>query len=360
MAEFPVVKGYTLRATLINSCGRPESGEANRLVTEGFVSVNLQPVMKDAQDLEQENAAGKVCVTDRTPPERKWWTVEAQLCNVNTALITMFTGWEQVVDWRDLPIGLRDRREVNSDYGVALELWTGGSSDDDCPIPTDDDIFSIVGSGKQYGYFLFGGKEFTMSGVQIGAQVSTFTLSGITLAMPQWGRGPYNVAGTDAAGTPGRMLAPTGKHEHLTLFRTPVAPPKPTGGARPLAIAGKFVAPDYYFGGPAGEPAADVAPSQDEVDYTVVLGGTAATGGDFTLVYTDQEGATAPTAGIAPTATNGDLTTILGNLPNLDVADVTVTGTAGNWAVKIASGGTLALGVNSLTPAGATVTVTKV
>lgn len=360
MAEFPVVKGYTLRATLINSCGRPEAGEANRLVTEGFVTANLQPVMKDAQDLEQENAAGKVCVTDRTPPERKWWTAEIELCKVNTELITMFTGWEQVVDYRDLPIGLRDRAEVNSDYGVALEIWTGGAGDDDCPIPTDDDIFSMAGSGKQYGYFLLGGKEFTMSGVQIGAQVSTFTLSGITLAMPQWGRGPYNVAGTDAAGTPGRMLAPTGKKEHITLFRTPVPPPAPTGGARPLAIAGKFVAPDYYFGGPAGEPSADIAPNQDEVTYHVDLTGTAATGGDYTLKYTDFESAMDTTDPVAFDADNTAFAALLASLSNLDAGDVTVTGTPTARVVKIAKGGTLALGVNSLTPGGALVTVTKV
>lgn len=360
MAEFPVVKGYTLRATLINSCGRPEAGEASRIVTEGFVSANIQPVMKDAQDLTQENAAGKDCVVDRTPPERRWWTVEIECCNVNTELITMFSGWEQVVDWNDVPIGLRDRKQVNSDYGVALEIWTGGASDDDCPIPTNDDIFSIAGSGKNYGYFLLGGKEFTLSGIQIGAQISTFTLSGITLAMPQWGRGPYNVAGIDGAGTPGRMLAPTGKEEHLTLFRTPVAPPSPTNGAVPLGIASKFVAPDYYFGGPAGEPPADVAPNQDEVTYDVTLGGTTATGGGFTLVYTDPDGVAATTATVNFDDATTEVAATLAALSNLDVSDVTVSGTVGAWVVNIAKGGTLALGTNSLTPSpGATVSVTK-
>ena len=324
MAEFPVVKGYSLRATTINSCGRPESGAANRLVTDGFISVTLTPVMKDAEELEQTNAAGKVCVTDRTPPERKWWTIEAQFCNVNTQLLTMFTGWEQVVDYADLPVGIRDRAEVNADYGVALELWTGGASADDCPIPTTDSIFSIATSGKQYGYLLVGGKEFTLGNIEIGASVSTFTVSGISLAMPHWGRGPYNVAAIDANGTPGRLISPTGKDEHITLFRTPVEPPEPTDGAVALDITGKFVDPDFYFGGPGSAPAADVAPDQDETTgYNLTLSG-GPTAGNFTLLVNGTA-----TAAIDFDATAAEVkTAIVAVDDGFDAADWAVTGTA--------------------------------
>lgn len=352
MAEFPVVKGYTLRATKINSCGRPESGAANRLVTEGFVSFNLTPVMKDAEELEQTNAAGKVCVTDRTPPERKWWTIEATLCNVNTQLITMFTGWEQVVDFNDLPIGIRDQAEVDGDYGVALEVWTGGQGDDDCPIPTEDSIFSMAGSGKQYGYLLLGGKEFTLGNIEIGAQVSTFTISGISLAMPHWGRGPYNVAAIDANGTAGRLLAPTGKKEHITLFRTPIAPPEATDGAVPLDITGKFTGTDYYFGGPANAPAIDVAPDQDSattVDLT--LTGTP-TGGDFTLLVNGVE-----TDEIAYNATAAAVKTALAAVDDGHPAsEWTTTGATalptGPIGIVPPVGVTVEVGTNGLTPSG--------
>lgn len=264
MATFPIVKGTRLRATKINSCGLPVAGPANRLVTSGFVTATISAVMKDAEELEQTNAEGKVCVTDRTPPTRKYYTAQLELCNVNTGLISMFTGWEQVLDWNDKPNGFRDQEEVEADYGVALEIWTGGRAEDDCPIPDDDTVFSAGGSGKQYGYLLLGTTEYTLGDIEIGAQVSTLTLSGITIAMPQWGRGPYNVAATDAAGTPGRLLAPTSAKEHITMFRTPVAPPEPTAGSEPeaLAVASIFTDEDYYFGGPAGAPAVDVAPDQ--------------------------------------------------------------------------------------------------
>ena len=283
MAQFPVVKGVRARFTKINSCGRPIAGPANRLVTSGFVSVNLSPVMKDAEDLEQINAEGRVCVYDRTPPERKYFNTEIELCNVNTELIAMLTGWEQVLDHDDKAIGFRDQQDVESDYGVALEVWTGGRADGDCPAPDEDSIFSTGGSGRHYGYFLLGGVEFTLGDISIEASVSTFTMSGITVAMPQWGRGPYNVAGTDAAGTPGRLLVPTSAKEHYTVFRTPVPPPEPTNGAVPLDITGKFVAPNYYYGGPSNAPAADTAPDQaNPSKYSVTITGTP-TGGDFTL-----------------------------------------------------------------------------
>lgn len=358
MAEFPVVKGYTLRATKINSCGRPESGAASRLVTEGFVSFNLTPEMKAAEELEQTNAAGKVCVKDRTPPERKWWNIEATLCNVNTELITLFAGWEQVVDFDDLPIGIRDKAEVDGDYGVALEVWTGGEGEDDCPIPTTDSIFSVNTSGKQYGYLLLGGKEFTLGNIEIGAQVSTFTLSGISLAMPQWGRGPYNVAAINADGDAGRLLAPTGKKEHITLFRTPIAPPEPTDGAVPLDILGKFTGTDYYFGGPANAPAIDVAPEQgsdsgDEVTLTIT--GATPTSGGFSLNVHLPNGTVIETGNIAYNATPANVKTALVAVDDsYDASDWTVGGTnlpGGAVTITPPAGVSISVEDNTLAPA---------
>jgi hypothetical protein len=330
MSVFPVVKGLKLRATKINSCGLPISGPQNRIITDGFVTVTISPVMKDAEELEQTNAEGKVCVTDRTPPTRKHYNVEAVLCNVNTGLISLLNGWPQVLDYEDNPIGFQDREDVEADFGVALEVWTGGKGEDDCPVPDTDSIFSSSSSGKSYGYMLIGAKEFTLGNIEIGAAISTFTLSGMSLAMPQWGRGPYNVAGIDANGTPGRLLVPVGKEAHFTLFRTPVAPPEATTGGepQPLDIAGKFVDPDFYFGGPANAPAADVAPEQDEAKVTTVTISGAPTSGDFTLRVGGIE-----TGQIAYDATDTVLKTAIGAVDDgIPESAWTVTGT-GPWQI---------------------------
>ncbi len=264
MATFPIVKGVRLRATRINSCGLPIAGPANSIVTDGYVSVKMTAVMNEAKELEQLNAEGRVCVQDRTPPERKHYKVDLELCNVNTGLISLFTEWEQVLDYNGESVGFRDQTET-SEYGVALEVWTGGRSDDDCPVPEEDAIFSTTAAGstgKKYGYLLIGVYEFTVGDIAVTSGVSTLMLSGISLAMPQWGRGPYNVAAIDDKGTPGRLLAPLNDDSHYTFFRTSVEPPEITEGHEPVAleISTVFVDPDYYFGGPSGAPAAEVAP----------------------------------------------------------------------------------------------------
>lgn len=264
MSVWPIVKGTRMRVTKINACGLPIAGAGNRLVTDGFVTFTISAVMKDADELEQVNAEGRTCVTDRTPPTRKYYKVDAELCNVNTGLITMINGWEQVLDYKADSVGFRDDKDVESDYGVALEVWTGGKADDDCPLQEVDDIFANPTSGKQYGYFLIGATEFTLGDITIGAQVSTLTLSGISVVMSQWGRGPYNVVSTDASNTPGRLLVPMNATQHFMVQRTPIPPPAVTPGAEPvpLDIAAIFIFPNFYFGGPGGYPAADVAPDQ--------------------------------------------------------------------------------------------------
>lgn len=268
MAVFPVVKGTVLRATKVNNCGLPVAGPANRVVTPGWVSLTISPEMQEAEELEQRNAEGRVCVQDRTPPERKFYNLELTLCQVNTCLISLFNSWQQELDWEGNPVGFRDQREVEADFGVALELWAGGRAGTDCPLPTDDSIFASAGTGRNYGYILTFGTEFVLGDIEIAASVANFVLTGISFAAPQWGRGPYNVVPTDASNTPGRLLTPLGQDQQLVILRTPVAPPEPTPGEEccPLAIDGVFEAPDYYFGGPAGEPAADIAPDQPICD----------------------------------------------------------------------------------------------
>jgi hypothetical protein len=304
---FPVVKGYAIRVTAINNCGMPVAGPSNRLVTNGFVSVGLTMVTQPAVDLEQSNAEGLICVSDRTPPQRKWYTPAVELCNVDPALISMFSGWPTVLDYAGDAIGYQDATEVQEDYGVALEIWTGGKSVTDCPVPTSDSIFSTATSGLQYGYFLLGGVEWLMGNITLSASVATFTLTGRTIPMPQWGCGPYNVAAINSSGTPGRLLSPLNADSHYTVFRTPVPPPDQTFGAVPLSITSLFNNSNsiYYYGGPGNIPPTPIAPEQPDVStWTITLTGTP-TGGNFSLLLNDL-----PTGPIPWNATLAQIETI--------------------------------------------------
>lgn len=317
------VKGTRLRATKINSCGKPVAGARSRLVTSGYVSLNLTAVNQDAKDLTQENAEGKICFQDRTPPQRRWYTPALELCNVNTGLLTMFTGWESLLDLADLPVGYRDDPDIETDYGIMLEIWTSGKDDEDCTdIPTTDDDLADTGTGKSYGYFMFGGTEWLPGDIKISAAVSTFTLTGRTIAVPYWGHGPYNVQPA-LDGSPRRLITPTGSKEHLTVFRTPIAPPDPTPGVEPvaLAVADLFNGTNYYYGGPANAAPIAVAPEQGSAEgFTLTVTGTP-TGGTIGVSVNGLE------AAIPFNSTASAAKALLVALDDgFDAADFTVTG----------------------------------
>lgn len=323
MANTPVVKGTRLRVTRVDACGLPIRGPRSRVVTEGFITATFSPVMRDAEDLEQTNAEGRVCVADRTPPELKWWNVALNLCGVDTCLKSMMLDWDVLVDWDGKPAGIGDQKRVSSETGVAIEVWSGVGSDDVCEIPTSDDIFDAAASGSvlPYGYWLVPVvKECQLGDIEIGASVSTFTLNGITAKGPRWGRGPYNVVPTDANNTPGRIPATyITKERQLIFLRTTIAPPPAETGCCPLVL------PSPYY----GETAIDVAPPQPPCDAV-------ATNEIQTVTLTDDaaigfRGYSTPT--ILDTALPAAVQTALEALPSIGTGNVTVTGSAGNYVV---------------------------
>src|SRR5262249_48144372 len=151
---------------------------------------------------------------------------------------------------------------------------------------------------------------------------------------------------------PGRMLVPMSEKSHFRMFRTPVPPPDDTPGAEPAAldITGKFVDPDFYFGGPGNAPAAAIAPDQSDVltrTIHISSAGGAGTGGTSTLKHNGHETGTITNAGTAANVktalvalddgfTAADWATSGGALPGTDV-------------VVTMPGGTLEVGTNSLT-----------
>lgn len=240
---FPVVKGKALRFTKVGNCGLPIEGEANSIVTDGFITVQLTKVTADAEDLEQKNANGNVCVADRTAPELKWFEVTLTLCNVDPELLPFLTNDPVVLDYLDNPVGFRSAKSVRIDTGAAMEVWSGvGGSD--CVEPTDDSIFESAAAtgGASYGYFLTPWlKEGTIGDIEIGASVMNLTITAITGNPAAWGRGPYDVVEVEA-GVAGRLLTPMGADNHLHVQKTPIAPPQPTDGATSLELPSPYFA----------------------------------------------------------------------------------------------------------------------
>ncbi|AQT78322.1 hypothetical protein B1R94_02325 [Mycolicibacterium litorale] len=322
MSVAPVVKGYKLRATKTDRCGLPLEGPKNRFVTDCFVSVKTTPVMKDRQELEQPNAEGRVIFSDTTPPSRKHHNAEIVMAGIDPEQWALFLNYPTILDHNGNVIGFGDKKDVDSKTGLAIEVWTGGSTDDDCGIPDDDTIFSLPDSGLTYGYLLMCVTEFTPPPISIEAAISTFTMTGITTPMSRWGRGPYNVARIDNSGTAGRLLVPIEKDRHLTWFRTPVDPPETTDGAVSLGIQSLFTVDPYF-----GSGAADVAPDQDDsLEATITVTGSP-TGGNFTVKFANWDSSLSAT--IAYNSTNSAAKTAISGVDDGHLAaEFTVTGGA--------------------------------
>ncbi|AJE32521.1 hypothetical protein B842_03340 [Corynebacterium humireducens NBRC 106098 = DSM 45392] len=247
MVATGIVRGKRLRATRVGHCGLPIAGEKSTIVTSGFVTVSMTKAMRDAEDLEQANADGQICIADRTPPELKWYEFSAEFCAVDPELLSFFTDDALVLDYANKPVGFRSSKRVKVNEGAGVELWTGVGADD-CVLPTDDSVLSeATATAPAFGYFVLPYiKEATMGDFEIGANVMTFTISGITGAAPMWGKGPYNVVAQDAQNTAGRLLSPFGADEHLHFERTTIAPPAVTDGAVELTL------PTPYFAAVGG------------------------------------------------------------------------------------------------------------
>jgi hypothetical protein len=120
----------------------------------------------------------------------------------------------------------------------------------------------------------------------------------------------------------------------------------------------QFADPDFYFGGPAAEPAATVAPAprscpilSNEIQEVTITGST-------TIIYDAQA-----TSALSNTTTAAQFLTALEALSNIAPGDVTVTGAVAGGPFEVEFTGTLAETnqptMTAGTPANATITVVQ-
>lgn len=255
-SALPVVKGYKIRATRVGRCGLPLKGPKNTIVTDGFIEFGLERETSDGDEIEQKNAAGIVCVSDRTEDQFKRFNTTLQLCGIHPDLVSFFTDQPIVLDADGDSAGLLTQTGGNEEAGVALELWAGIGGGDDCEVPDDDSIFDTVGAGEQpfEGWYLLlpwvrGGilGDFTIN----GTDAAEITITGYTGSGAHWGQGPYDVvAGSD--GKAGRLIAPIPAKTHSLMQRTTVRPPENTNGAVPLTLPAPYFAAVPGGGGGQG------------------------------------------------------------------------------------------------------------
>lgn len=224
---FTVVRGKRLRVTRLDECGNPPGDETedSLVITKGFVTVELSAVVSDGDDIEQKNADGDICVSDRSRDQFRRWDVSIELCEVDPALLGMLTNVVLEEDYDGNVVGVRQVEGASVDT-FALELWTG--------VPGTD---CLPGEPTTYGYLLLPTVvPGSLGDITIENGATTFSVSGHTKGSGGWGTGPYDVVPEDAENTPGRLETPISQREHLLLRTTTVAPPElpEECGAQPM------------------------------------------------------------------------------------------------------------------------------
>ena len=205
----------TVRLTRVNECGLPLAGATNGYASSCVASsISLNPVTDDQDDVIYKSPNGTLCAVKRGCPTLLGYDVEINFFQVSPELLDIMTGAPVVLGFDGEPVG-HDDCAIQCKAGFGLEFWSeliGACTTDTTP-------------NNRYLYTLLPWITNAVIGdLEIGGEAVSFTLTGSTRAGGRWGTGPYNVVGTDALGTPGRMLTPLGATCHRR-FQTTVVPP---------------------------------------------------------------------------------------------------------------------------------------
>lgn len=222
------MRGKRLRATRVDSCGRPIYGDNGFGINDGFIQVAWTANTNETDEINQTNANGDRCLYAPSETQLLGYTLELQFCNVDPELFSLMTGQRVYLDANGNPVGFAINSKVTlNGQGFALEVWAGSKPTDTCNTP---------GATPEFGYFL---APFVSGGIlgdyTIENGAINFTISGATTRDGNhWGVGPYlvmpNAAGTAAATLPTAL----DQNDHKLIVATTIAPPDSFVGLRPL------------------------------------------------------------------------------------------------------------------------------
>lgn len=219
------IQGTTMRVQTVNSCGTPNVGSCVSAVSTGFVSVEMQDQVENGTEITVMNAAGAMCVNEKSPKQLKWIEVTITFCNVDPELFGLITGSTLVLNDAGTPaaVGFQTRTSNYAAGSFALEVWTNIAGGTCATVGT----FSLV----PYGYFLLPNiVEGTVQDLKIENGAVSFSVQGRTKQGTNWGTGPKNVLANMTTGTAQKLLTalPSDTHRHLQW--TYLAPPAASCG----------------------------------------------------------------------------------------------------------------------------------
>lgn len=224
--DVSLFKNKRMRATLLDSAGRPVYGAESVVVTSGQITTAFTPNVEEGEAISQPNGNGDTCLNVPAKPTFTGFAVEATFCKVEFALFEMLTGNPVVVNDDGTIVGIDEGTDIDlSNVNFALELWTGAQVSG----------APRVGSQGTWGYilapFLTGG---TIGDITIENAAITFTVTGMqTKDGAAWGKGPFNV--DLVAGVPAPLFKALTSKKHRRITTVEVAPPTDAfSGFQPL------------------------------------------------------------------------------------------------------------------------------
>lgn len=224
------VRGSVIRATRLDSCGHPDPGQSAVVVSKRISTITVNELTDDGTNIRERNFAGELQIVDDAYTETLGWTVDAELCGVDPALVSLLTKQPVVLNAAGEVVGFDATTHIDLDsFGFALEVWSkiAGAACD-------------ASGRRKWGYtpfgFLKGGR---ISGFSFENGAVKFSISGArTIDGSVWGVGPFDVD-RNGAGTPVPMLTPLTATTHFRNTLVTLDPPVASCGAFALA-AGSF------------------------------------------------------------------------------------------------------------------------
>lgn len=175
------INAFAMRLTRTDVCGVVESEitPLARILTDGFISVELAPQVDSGTETTVKKANGQLCVTNKLPDQLKWFDVKIMLCGIEYPVIEMLLGASPLLDGADIVGGVLPNRSSGGLANVQMELWTLNKADDACVagatfLPYIHWMFPLTHNWQISGGLSFADKETSIELSGLAEQTSGF------------------------------------------------------------------------------------------------------------------------------------------------------------------------------------------
>jgi len=132
MAEphcFPTLQLCALRVAKLLATGSPDDGTSNGYVTDALIKADIAVELEEGDDFTLKNGCGGICATFKDCDRVKRVNVDLELCNLDSALLSLLIGGTHFTDLAGAGVGNSIGYQL-PDFDdpcpapVSLEMWT--------------------------------------------------------------------------------------------------------------------------------------------------------------------------------------------------------------------------------------------